>query len=109
MPLTPIAASIAVLPPAGMPAAPAPGMPSIGIPARTPPEADAGRDIDTDGWPPGFAPIATAGAAPIGACRQSKSDAERQDESAEDGFHARKTRGTRRPFPAYLRQASLIA
>jgi hypothetical protein len=89
MPSAPIPASIAVLPPAGMPGAPAPGMPGVGIPALSPPEADARRDVDTDGRPRGLAPITTAGAAPIGACRQSKSDAERQDKSGENGFHAR--------------------
>lgn len=101
MPATPVAASVTVLPPAFMPAGPAvaPRTPLVGIPAVSPPEADAGRNINANGRARRFAPVAPSRAAPVGACRQSKSDAERQDDCREKRFHAPANAGPRRIPP----------
>jgi hypothetical protein len=90
MPATPVAAGVTVLPPALVPAAPAPSprMPCVGIPAISPPKADTGRYINANGRSRRLAPITLSRAAPVGACRQGKSEAERQDNCREKHFHA---------------------
>jgi hypothetical protein len=63
-------------------------MPAVRIPRSTPPEPDARRGIDPDARSGSAPPI---GSAPIRESirrRQSKSDAERQDERGEKDFHA---------------------
>src|ERR1700722_8720351 len=58
-------------------------MPGVGKPRSAPPEPNAGSDVDPDARSGSAPPIRTA---PIGVStggRQSKSDAERQDESGE--------------------------
>ena len=87
MPTAPVVAGVTVLPPVRMQVARAPRMPRVRIPALSPPEADAWRDINADSRSRRLAPVAPSGATPVGACRQSKYDAERQDNCREKCFH----------------------
>lgn len=109
MPAAPVAAGVTVLPPVLVPAAPAvaPRTPLVGIPALSPPEADAGRDINANGRSRRFAPVASSRAAPVGACRQSKSDAERQDNCREKRFHAGANADRERGIPLRARKKPL--
>jgi hypothetical protein len=93
VPVAPVTPRIGV--PAGIPAR----MPAVRIPRSAPPEPFAGSDVGPDAR---FRPAPPIWSAPprvgIGR-RQSKSDAERQDESGEKQFHAGLTLNRDGVFP----------
>ena len=93
--------------PVGMPTRP----PAVRIPRSAPPEPYAGRDVHPDARSRSAPPMrSTPPRVSIGR-RQSKSDAERQDESGEKQFHAGVNARPQREFPPGARkfaEAALI-
>lgn len=82
--------------PAGIPTR----MPPVGIPRSAPPEPNTGRDIDPDARSGSAPPIRSAPPRVSIGRRQSKFDAERQDESGEKQFHAGVNARPRRNIPS---------
>src|SRR5580700_3451330 len=83
-------------------------MPGVRIPRSAPPEPHAGSGVDPDARSGSAPPIRSAPIRVSTGRRQSKSDAERQDENGEKLFHAGVNAQPRGIFPLTEKKIQLL-